>query len=88
MRYRHTRLGTMLGRRFNHTPGLSTYDGYLTKWPSVLGPRPDDATLQQWMAEWDALPPEEKDPRLKLMQDIQNATTIAAIKQILMKVVG
>ena len=89
MKPNHPQLAAIIGRKFNHTPGIQTYNGHLTKWPvTALGPWPTQADVDTWGAEWDALPPEEKDPRLKLRQEIQNATTIAAIKQILMKVVG
>lgn len=88
MKPNHPQLAAIIGRKFNHAPGIQTYNGHLTKWPRALGSYPTQAEVDAWVAEWEALPPEEKDPRLKLRQEIQNATTIAAIKQILMKVVG
>lgn len=89
MKWRHPEMARIVARKFANQPGIETHNGYLTKWPArVLGPYPSRADLDAWVAEWDALPPEEKDPKMKLQQEIQNATTIAALKQILVKMVG
>ena len=69
---------------------VSTHDDCLTSWPEEhLGPVPDDRTLLQWQAEWEALPADDpaKDPKAALIKDIRSATTIAALKALVEKLV-
>jgi len=80
--YRHKHLPEILGWKMNHKPGIRTTASQLTGWPDGE-PIPDDRTLAQWTAEWEALPIEERDHRYKLKADIENATTIAQLKVLL-----
>lgn len=83
--YRHPHLPEILGWKMNHKPGIRTTASQLTGWPDG-DPVPDDATLERWAAEWEALPIEERDARYKLKAEIDGATTIAQLKAILRKV--
>ena len=80
--YRHPHLPEILGRKMNQKPGICTSANQLTRWPDG-DPVPDDATLAQWAAEWEALPIEERDSRYKLKAEIENATTIVQLKVLL-----
>ena len=86
---RHPQLGRLLGWKHNHAPGIETCNGVLNAWPDSLGPWPDDAQLQAWCDEWDALPADDpaKDGRAALRKQLQSATTIAGIKQIVDKLI-
>ena len=75
-----------LGRR----APIGTNDDCLTHWPEAkLGPCPDDATLLQWKAEWDALPSDDpvKYPKAALLKEIDTATTIAGLRAAVKKLV-
>ncbi len=41
-----------LGWKHNHVPGISTKAGELVSWPTILGPMPTQAQVNQWEAEW------------------------------------
>lgn len=46
-------IGTVLGWKFNHEPGITTVDGVIKEWPKVLGPLPTKEQLELWSAEYD-----------------------------------
>ena len=67
---------------------ISTHDDCLTYWPEdKLGPTPDDATLLQWKAEWDALPDDDpiKDPKAAMLKELRAASTIAQLRTVVEK---
>jgi len=49
------RLGTgaVLGRRFDHFPGISTREQEITEWPAELGPEPSMAQVEIWADEYE-----------------------------------
>jgi hypothetical protein len=49
------RLGTgaVLGRRFDHFPGISTREQKITEWPAGLGPEPSMAQVEIWADEYE-----------------------------------
>jgi len=49
------RLGTgaVLGRRFDHFPGISTREQEITAWPAELGPEPSMAQVEIWADEYE-----------------------------------
>ncbi len=79
------RLGLILSRRNPGVEGIETKDGRLTRWPPSLGVTPTDTQLQQWIAEFDALPPDDKakNPKANFIKRLRQANTIAGIKLIL-----
>ena len=89
MSVKHPQLGRLLGWKHNYAPGIVTCNGVLNEWPASLGPWPDDAQLQTWCDEWDALPADDpaKDTRAALRKQLQGATTIAQMKQIVEKLI-
>ena len=57
-------LGTVLGWKFNHVPGIRTEeqeDGsfLVTQWPVSLGSAPTPTQIQEWTAEYEAAQPPE-----------------------------
>lgn len=49
-----THLGTVLGWKYSHEPGISTAGGDITEWPASLGPQPDQAAIDAIVAEYEA----------------------------------
>lgn len=98
--FKNANLAKVLEFKFKDNPnfskGISTRRGELTEFPPDIGPFPTDSQLQQWVNEWEALPPDDvrKDPekahqkaRAQLKTDIQGATSIAALKALLLRVI-
>jgi hypothetical protein len=56
-----TSLGTVLGWKFDHFPGIKTRNGVLTAWPEGLGDPPTQGQITAWTAEYENRPetPEE-----------------------------
>jgi hypothetical protein len=54
-------MGEIIGWKFNHMSGMSTYDGWITEFPSgVSGVTyadgiPNDANIATWKTEYDAM---------------------------------
>ena len=52
MAYSHDLLAYAIGWKFNHQPGMSTSNGFLTDWPTE--PWPTDQDLAGWVVEYEA----------------------------------
>lgn len=47
-------IGQALGWNFDHEPGITTIDGVITEWPSVLGEEPTEAEILVILEEYQA----------------------------------
>jgi len=47
-------IGAALGWKHNHTPGICTVEGVITKWPDGLGPKPTASDIIAIQSEYDA----------------------------------
>ena len=50
---KHPLVGAIIGWKFNHTPGMSTVDGEIVKWPESLGSQPTQENLDTWATEYE-----------------------------------
>lgn len=46
-------IGTVLGWKFNHAPGIKTIDGVITEWPALLGDVPTQAEIDTYTGEYE-----------------------------------
>ena len=74
-------IGTVIGWKFNHQPGMVTRDGVITEFPGGI---PSQAEQDAWTAEYDALQPtrdweaamvESDDVIPRALEDIYDAMT-------------
>ena len=89
MAMQHAQLVRVLSWKFPSVQGINTSNGWLTEWPSSLGPFPSDAQLATWVVEYEALPADDpaKDPRAALRKQLAAALTIQDLRAILEKLI-
>lgn len=47
-------VGAIIGRKFNHAPGIKVVDGVIVEWPEALGSQPTDQQIAEWATAEDA----------------------------------
>lgn len=87
MAYQHPQLAYAIGWKFNHEPGMSTSDGYLTNWPATLGAWPSDAQQGAWVTEYEAYlaSAQCKDDDVQAFLDSKGGKVVKAIALILIE---
>lgn len=86
-------IGAILGWKFDHAPGMTTFDGAITEWPQGLGPLPTSQQLLTWEAEYEqamadaAAQPGPSAQRLVRMNELlaipRTAWTAAQLRELL-----